>query len=92
MNLKTVQLHKENTEQKNVSLPQQLRYATKACENSDAFRFEDNLEFTCDLYIAKKPKKRCKKKVQGTKDEGTGKLKKVKFFCPATCKKNCKDL
>ena len=59
------------------------------CENLKTFRFKDKKKFTCDLFVAEKPNKRCKKKVKGTKDKVTGKFKKVKFFCPATCKKKC---
>ncbi|OEU10386.1 hypothetical protein FRACYDRAFT_247439 [Fragilariopsis cylindrus CCMP1102] len=59
------------------------------CENLKTFRFKDKKKFTCDLFVAEKPNKRCKKKVKGTKDKVSGKFKKVKFFCPATCKKKC---
>ena len=55
----------------------------KACENSDAFRFEGNAKRTCDSFVAKKPNKRCKKKQLGTNI-------KLKFFCPSTCKRKCK--
>ena len=61
------------------------------CENVKTFRLQGQ-KLTCDLYVAVKPRKRCKKKVQGKKNKVTGKLKKVKFFCPATCKKKCKTL
>ena len=62
------------------------------CENSKTFRFQGNRKFTCDLYVAVKPVKRCRKNVQGKNDNVTGKLKKVRFFCPATCKRKCKSL
>ncbi|OEU06656.1 hypothetical protein FRACYDRAFT_254210 [Fragilariopsis cylindrus CCMP1102] len=61
------------------------------CENLKTFRFQGNSN-ACDSYVAEKPVKRCKKDVEGKKDKVTGKLKKVKFFCPATCKKKCKTL
>ena len=53
------------------------------CENSQQFRFEGDSLRTCDSYVAEKPIKRCVKKQPGT--DG----KRVKFFCPATCKKKC---
>ena len=59
------------------------------CEDLITFKFQGNPEFTCDLYVAEKPFKRCKKEVEGTEDEN-GKLKKIRFFCPATCKRKCK--
>ncbi|OEU07947.1 hypothetical protein FRACYDRAFT_250598 [Fragilariopsis cylindrus CCMP1102] len=62
------------------------------CENLKTFRFQGRQKFTCDLYVAVKPVKRCQKDVLGKKDEVNGKLKKIKFFCPATCKKKCKTL
>ena len=62
------------------------------CENLLTFRFQGNWKFSCDLYVALKPVKRCKKDVEGTNDKVTGKLKKVRFFCPATCKRKCKTL
>ena len=45
--------------------------------------FEDNPELTCDSYVAEKPNKRCRKEQPGTD-------KKLKFFCPATCRRKCK--
>jgi len=55
----------------------------KACENSDSFRFEGDATQTCDSYVAEKPRKRCNKKQPGTD-------KKLKFFCPSTCKGKCR--
>ena len=62
------------------------------CENLKAFLFQGKQKLTCDLYVAVKPVKRCRKDVQGTEDKVIGILKKVKLFCPATCKKKCKTL
>ncbi|OEU19200.1 hypothetical protein FRACYDRAFT_237492 [Fragilariopsis cylindrus CCMP1102] len=39
------------------------------CEDLITFKFQGNPEFTCDLYVAEKPFKRCKKEVEGTEDE-----------------------
>ena len=60
------------------------------CENLKAFLFQGKQKLTCDLYVAVKPVKRCRKDVQGTEDKVIGILKKVKLFCPATCKKNAR--
>ena len=57
------------------------------CENLKAFLFQGKQKLTCDLYVAVKPVKRCRKDVQGTEDKVIGILKKAKLFCPATCKK-----
>ena len=61
------------------------------CENLKTFRFQGNMN-ACDSYVAVKPVKRCRKNVEGKKNKVTGRLKKVKFFCPATCRKKCKTL
>jgi len=53
------------------------------CENSASFRYKGNSSRTCESYVAEKPKKRCRKKQPGTK-------KKLRFFCPSTCKRSCK--
>merc|ERR1711865_436364 len=53
------------------------------CENLDSFRFEGNTRATCS-FIAKRPNKRCR-----LDQPGTG--KQVKYFCPAVCKKKCKN-
>ena len=53
------------------------------CENSELWRFDGDVIKTCKTYVAVKPKKRCKKVQPGTK-------KKLKFFCPSTCKRKCK--
>jgi len=55
-----------------------------ACTNLDSFQFEDDATQTCDSYVAEKPKKRCQKVQPGPNN------KKLKFFCPATCKSKCK--
>ncbi|OEU07703.1 hypothetical protein FRACYDRAFT_250726 [Fragilariopsis cylindrus CCMP1102] len=81
----------------------------KACENSDSFQFKDNPELTCDSYVAKQPRKRCRKEQPGNATQtcdsyvaekpnkrckkvqpGTNE-KKLKFFCPATCRNRCKQ-
>ena len=48
--------------------------------------FKDNPEFTCDSYCYRYTQhKRCRKEVEGTKDEKSlVKLKKVRFFGPTT--------
>ena len=54
------------------------------CENSLIFCFKDDDTKTCDNFVAEKPVKRCSKH-----QPGTG--KKLRFFCPVTCKDKCKD-
>ena len=56
------------------------------CSNDLDFRFEGNSSRTCDLYVAIKPVKRCEK----IQPESGG--KKVRKFCPGTCKRKCKLL
>ena len=54
------------------------------CENSLIFRFKEDDTKTCDTFVAEKPVRRCSKH-----QPGTG--KKLRFFCPVTCKDKCKD-
>ena len=62
------------------------------CKNLVTFRFQGSQKFTCDLFVALKPVKRCRKDVKGINDRVAGKLKKVRFFLSATCKRKCKSL
>ena len=54
------------------------------CENSLIFRFKEDDTKTCDTFVAEKPVRRCSKH-----QPGTG--KKLRFFCPVTCRDKCKD-
>jgi surface protein len=54
------------------------------CDNSASFRFDGDSSKTCESFVAEKPRKRCRKK-----QPGTG--KRLRFFCPSTCKKNCNN-
>jgi uncharacterized surface protein with fasciclin (FAS1) repeats len=53
------------------------------CEDSNTFRFNNEVDKNCDTWVSKNPAKRCKKN-----DPVTG--KDVKFFCPKICKTKCK--
>jgi hypothetical protein len=55
------------------------------CQNSVDFGYEGNATRTCDAYVALKPRKRCKKEQPGTGG------KRLRYFCPATCKDRCKN-
>merc|ERR1712195_331153 len=73
------------SECKNTNSPTSSPTVTRgACTNLDSFQFEDDATQTCDSYVAEKPKKRCQKVQPGPNN------KKLKFFCPATCKSKCK--
>jgi hypothetical protein len=54
------------------------------CQNSVDFGYEGNVTRTCDAFVAVHPLKRCKKEQPGTGG------KRVRYFCPATCKDRCK--
>jgi hypothetical protein len=53
------------------------------CEDSNTFRFNNELDKNCATWVSLKPIKRCKKN-----DSATG--KKVRYFCPNICKRKCK--
>jgi len=73
------------SECKNTDSPTSSPTVTRgACTNLDSFQFKGDATQTCDSYVAEKPKKRCQKVQPGPNN------KKLKFFCPATCKSKCK--
>jgi choice-of-anchor B domain-containing protein len=55
------------------------------CENLITYLYENRDNKDCNRWVAKKPKKRCKKK------DSSQKNKKVRKFCPSVCKDKCKE-
>ena len=53
------------------------------CEDSNTFRFNNEVDKQCDTWVSKNPAKRCMRI-----DPATG--KNVRYFCPNICKTKCK--
>jgi hypothetical protein len=65
------------------------------CENSFLFRYRGKSSKTCDSYVAIDPATRCRKFVDSNlflvSPEEDPDAKRIKFHCPATCRKRCKN-
>ena len=55
------------------------------CDNLTTYLYENRDNKDCNGWVAKRPKKRCKKK------DSFRKNKKVRKFCPSVCKEKCKE-